>query len=406
MRPGLIVRLPATAELPVSWVLTDSAGRAEGAAVSGNPEAMAQASRGREVIALLPATAVLFARVTVPTRNRARLLQAIPFALEDQLSEDIERLHFAAGPHGSDGSVDVAVTSRDTLDAAIQYLTEQQVEANQIHSELQSLPCQEGGWSLLVESSHFLLRTGPRAGYAGDTENLSVMLEGALEEAAERPPEHLDVYCTPAFEPSLPASMPAPEWHVIADVTALLGENLDRASAIGLRTGAFAPIGSNRDRWRHWRLPAALVVVLLLLGAGRGWLEQFQLTRELQALESRVDQTFREVFPDSAIPPSQQASVMRTRLQRLEGGTDGPSREGLLELLAQTTRALTESGDITIDALGYRGGGLELELSAASLQDIERLQQQLSGTGLRADVQGGQSRGDRVRSRLRVEAVP
>ncbi|MES9978186.1 MAG: type II secretion system protein GspL, partial [Candidatus Thiodiazotropha sp. 6PLUC5] len=62
-----------------------------------------QLAKGRRTLVLIPAVDILITSVNIPTRNRQRLLQAIPFSLENELTEDIDQLHFAAGTMDSDG---------------------------------------------------------------------------------------------------------------------------------------------------------------------------------------------------------------------------------------------------------------------------------------------------------------
>ena len=48
------------------------------------------------------------------TAGRQKLLRAVPYAMEEQLSDDIENLHFALGPDLYDGIYPVAVTDPET----------------------------------------------------------------------------------------------------------------------------------------------------------------------------------------------------------------------------------------------------------------------------------------------------
>jgi len=70
------------------------------------------------VHAWTPPSETLLTRVTLPTRSRAKIQQALPYALEDQLLDDPEKLHFAY-LRESDGALAVAVTHRARLNAWI-----------------------------------------------------------------------------------------------------------------------------------------------------------------------------------------------------------------------------------------------------------------------------------------------
>jgi general secretion pathway protein L len=403
MRPRLIVRQPAAHQEP-TWVLTDSQGRAEGSAVTGNTEGMRQAARGRELVMLLPGVSVLLTQVSVPTQNRSRLGRAVPFALEDQLSADVEQLHFGIGHTGADGATSVAVVDRNALRALLDGLEQDGLEVHQVYPETLALPWQEDSWTLLIEDDGFLLRTGAQSGFAGDTENLALLLEAALAEAGDNAPRSLSVYHPPQCQPPLPESAPSADFHVVADATALLAEHLDGRSAIGLRTGDFASVPARKLLWRRWRAAAVLVLALVVISTARGWAEQWQLQRELNALQTRIHSTFERAFPDSGVPAGQELTVMRNRLERLRSGDDAAAGSDMLALLERAAPVLEANPELSVQVLGYRGGGLDLELRLPSLQAMEQLQSAFARAGLVTEVEGARSDADGVQGRLRLEA--
>jgi general secretion pathway protein L len=53
-----------------------------------------------KIVVLAPATQVLLAEPDLPPGSGAKLARAVPFALEEQLTEDIDHLYFAIGRRG------------------------------------------------------------------------------------------------------------------------------------------------------------------------------------------------------------------------------------------------------------------------------------------------------------------
>ena len=96
MADFLVLRFAESPTEPVEWVVVDQSGAQQGSdrtRRSAGP--WPKRPTDKRVIALVPGTNVLRTFVDIPVRNQAKLLQAIPFAMEDQLAGNIEELHFA-----------------------------------------------------------------------------------------------------------------------------------------------------------------------------------------------------------------------------------------------------------------------------------------------------------------------
>src|SRR5262245_22060475 len=117
MADWLLLRFPRTPEGKASWMVADGAGRAVVPPQEGMLADAARFAGGRRVCVLVPGADVLRAQAELPLRGGAKLQQAVPYALEEQLADDIEELHFAVGRRPSDSSrTPVAVVSRKLMD--------------------------------------------------------------------------------------------------------------------------------------------------------------------------------------------------------------------------------------------------------------------------------------------------
>jgi len=401
MRPRLIVRLSANPESPLSWVALDAQGRAEGPTVAGDAEDLATAARGRQLLGLADGRDVLIVSTRIPTQSRARLSRAIPFALEDQLTEDIDDLHFAPGDRDAAGRLWVAVVARTRmaawLDATVDAGT-----VDQIHPETLALPRHDGAWTVLLAADRFLVRTGPEAGFAGDPGNLEALLEAALEEAGDEAPGRVVVYRPSGLLPQLPETGPTVEFRDVTDATALLAENLDPRHTIPLRVGRFARNNQATAQWRRWRPALALAAALLLLATGRASVEQWRLTQQRDALEQQLVAAFHSAFPGSDIPPGQLRTVMESRLRHLRQGGNAHD-SGFLAMLNRVAPVVADTASVSLSALSFRGDTLELELYADSLQTLDHVKRQLAAAGkLDVQVRSAKTDGDRVQGRLLI----
>src|SRR5947209_173201 len=100
--------------LPRDWPRDDADLRwrrvvSTGAVRQGSQRGLEGLAPAEEIIVWTPAAETLLLRANLPTRSAAKIVQALPYALEEQLIEPPERLHFAY-THEADGSLAVAIT--------------------------------------------------------------------------------------------------------------------------------------------------------------------------------------------------------------------------------------------------------------------------------------------------------
>ncbi|HEX5512821.1 MAG TPA: type II secretion system protein GspL [Gammaproteobacteria bacterium] len=400
MAQRLILRLSGESFDKAQWLPLGADGRADGPIGAGS---LADAALlRRPAIVLAPTADVALFHVQIPPLSRQRAIRAVPYALEDQLAEDIDDLHFCLGQRSGQGQLAVAVVAKAQMEQWLNAFADAGLEVEQLYPELLAVPYEPGAWTLLLEGSDFLLRTGPQSGFGGDIDNLPVLLPAALAEAENDPPLKLIAYSNTSVPELGAASLPI-EQRELGDTISLLAANIRDRQLIGLRSGPYARRRGWSVPWQRWRVAAILLGAWVLADTGSALLQQWQLSRELAAVDAAMAQTYRQAFPDGGqlnrYNPRQQ---METRLAALRrGGSDS----GFLRLLQTAGPLLAADPDLQIVALTYRNNGLDLEVSAGNLQGIDQLKQRLSAEpGLGVEVISARAEGDRAQGKLRLEA--
>src|SRR5215510_1286825 len=77
----------------IEWVTVDGSGARLGPVRKGTLFDAAPECAARKSIVLAPGTDVLLAEPVVPLKG-GKLMQVIPFALEEQLASDVDSMHF------------------------------------------------------------------------------------------------------------------------------------------------------------------------------------------------------------------------------------------------------------------------------------------------------------------------
>lgn len=356
----------------------------------------------RRVVLIVPGTDVLLTETRLPVRQPQKLLQAIPYALEDQLAEDIEHLHFATGPRQSDGSVPVAVVSRRRMDAWLEPFLAAGVRPDAMHPDVLCLPPPHGdgpAWSVLLEPDCTLVRRERYQGFACEPALLA-----ELAELAAPPPDLRVTVWAPAGDADAGRALPGEVNTVSSDGDALdiLLRGLAARHSVNLLQGRYA-LGREQARWwLPWRATAALAAALLLLHLGVQGVSLWRLSARAAALETEAGVTFQTLFPEV-----DRIVNMRVQGERrlAELGRGGPGEAGLLFLLGHAARALSSTPGLVLDEMTYDDGRLALSLHGTDLQALERLRTEFAvRSGVTLDVESASADAEGVRIRVTLRA--
>src|ERR1700750_463891 len=115
MPQTLLLRIPSTPGAETEWLALDHTGAPTLTRQRGSLSLAAAVWRSGRIVALAPSSQILLAGPDLPTGTGAKTARAVPFALEEQLTERIEELSFALGKRRDDGGTPVDVVSKDVL---------------------------------------------------------------------------------------------------------------------------------------------------------------------------------------------------------------------------------------------------------------------------------------------------
>jgi general secretion pathway protein L len=385
----LLLRLAPDGGL--SWLR--GAGTRDAATQAGVPPAAVLAAAD-SIEVLVPAEEVLLAQATVQARSRAQRLQALPYAIEDQLLAPVEELHFAVAP-GVEGESGIAVVAKDRLRGWLDGLAAQGIHPDRLLPESLALPLPEQGAVALVEASRAVVRLARWSAFACAPEDLPSWLAHA---GATTVVVH-DVRAGAA-----PLAF-ATRRETLDDPLAWLAAGTG-ASGINLLEGDFAPRNRRAGGERWWRVAAALAAAVVLLGVANLGADVLRLGRDAARLDTLAEDAVRAAIPD--VDATQLARLgpqrlLDDRLQRLRGGGEAG---GVLRALADIAPVLGTTTRVQTRAIEYRNGTLELALRTPDVALLDRVRERLAGVpGVQADVTAANPGADGVDGRLRITGV-
>jgi len=408
MTETLVIRLDAVDAGQAAWVTVDEQGRRVGAPGSGPLADAAGAAAGRSVTVLVPAVDVLLTRTELPVRGAAKILRALPFALEEQIAEDIEGLHFAAGrPSGSE--VSAAVVDREQLEGWLADLAAAGIAPQVICSEAEGCPAAPSHLNWLLDEHRCLARSGTGLPLMLEIDSVEDALRfGPGFPAEEGQPRHLTVYLTPearfkhndALE-ALRPDLATLEVRLLPDgVLPHLAAGVVTREPINLLQGQFAPRTQLDRLWKPWRAAAALLALLIVVVVARDGLELLHLQREEARLDESIAAAFQQALPGARMEDPR--FQVERRLAVLRGTVD-PGNKGFLEALETVGGALGTAANIRLEAVSYRAGVLDLKLMAPNVESLEQVRQAVGRDGrYTATIQQADPRGDGVEGRIQL----
>jgi general secretion pathway protein L len=354
--------------------------------------------RQAELLLVVPARKTVLREVGFAAHERRLLRKTVPYALEEDLVDDVEAEHFALGPVDG-GQVPVAVVDRAWFEGWLQRCAAAGLDVKHAVPELLLLPWQPGSWSLYPQATQWLVRIDRWRGFALEPDSAKLALQLLLDDAGQLP-QQLTIFLDDTSDPALQQwQSQLPE--LLRGIAVLQPANTLNAPspvALDFLQGLFARRLPWKRWWTQWRIPAmalAIAVVVQFFVAG---VQHYRLQKDNLALRQQVEQIYRSVVPAGAVvEPERQ---LRRKVEAIRGGQGG----AVMPLLQSLGSAIAATQGVSIQSLNYveKQHELRLNIIAPSFRDVEALRTAIEAGGLQAQLIGSNADGEKTRAQLRV----
>jgi general secretion pathway protein L len=404
MTETLVIRLRSTEDAPASWLIIDGNGARSGSVVSGPIADALSLAQGRRTVVVLPAAEVTLAEPDLPpVRGAARIAQAVPFALEEQLASDLENLHFAVGARNPAASATpVAIVARSVLDRWQATWDAAGIHPAAAYAESSLIPAAPNATVLVLDEGTLHVKRPGGVAYAMDALSLDSALELALAPSTEAG-EHVAFYAGTADYESNKALIEGLrertatlQVKLLPDgILPLLAAQLPTARPVNLLQGDYAPPSSFGSQLKVWRLPAGLAAATLLVFVGAQGFKLWQLRKAEKQLDAEIAQTFNSILPGQPlVDPRAQVEGVLARA----GGGQGT----LLPAISLLAQAVAQAPATRIEGMSFRAGVLELRVVAPNIETLDGIRQAMGSRGATVELQSTNPRDQQVEGRLHV----
>jgi len=387
-------------EKSVTWGTIDPSGQLIESAINVPLETLPSPPRASFV--LIPGSQVLLTYANIPSKNQQKLIQAIPYALEEQLAEDIDNLHFALGKRTNKNNIAIAVIARREIEQYLQQLSTISITPIAILPDILAVPKPDEGWGILYLNETVLVRTGKQAGFAIEADCLTAAIQA-------NPPEKITVFMETGQTVSsdlYALGIPIIEKTDEQGVLAWLARGLIEEKPLNLLQGDYRRDKKTRKFLRPWLLTLALLTIWGGIEATKQWKDYQQLSQQRKLLNKQIETVYRETFPkahkivNARVQMEQQLNHLRSQQQH------STQTVHFIPLLNKISKTLTRTPSLNIKRIYYRQGRFDIQLKLLNLQNLETLKQRLKTQGFTVEILSANSRNNLIESRLRIIKTP
>lgn len=361
-------------------------------------------SRGRKVLILLSSNDVILTTVSIPSKNQKQLLQAIPYALEDTLAEDIEELHFSAqqNPKDDNNETHVAIINRSVLNKLLDILKTNRITPSFVLPEVLTQKYSQDAWSIVYENVNNKISANVRLdrfnGFTCDQHMLDMFIEDHLE---TKNPEL--VFCNTKVENLPKVLQDLPNQFVESDTVHY--ESTISALPLNLLTNF---VRGNQQRTtanlKVWKPTAVLAGILASIWMGIFFWQNNQLQQQSKQLKSQIEQVYKGTFPNGRIvdAPAQMSSALsKLRLN------SGKSIESPLPLIANMGPLLKEYKDMVLSEMRYQENQLSMTIESPNLTRLENFKRDAAEKrNLKVEIKDSTTTSNKVKAVISISPLP
>lgn len=320
---------------------------------------------GLKLALVVPMEVVTALTVELPTQKQRWLRKALPYTVEEWLTEDIESFHLALGEKNAEGLFAVRALDRQWLSDWLQRLEESGLHIAAIYLDADMLPL--NGRTVLMQPERILI--------GGETDERMVVHPDAWAALQDR------------LSPFTPVETDSPY--------RMLAQGQQWAIDLAQEDFARAP----ERAWLGYAKPAALVLGLWLclqmaFDIGQGW----YYNQQSQQFHAASLASYRELFPEDS-------RIVNLRAQFDDHLQQGSFQGSALLMLLERFSSVMAEGDVSslqVHEMAYSKsrGDLAVQMKAKDFSELDDLRQRLAATGLNVQMGSASREEQGVTARL------
>ena len=355
-------------------------------------------SNGARVTIFLPQQTILLTTVMMPPKASKQQLNAISFAVEEKLANDIEDNFFATLPQQADNFVPVAVIDREIMDNCVQLMAKQHINASMILPQIYLCPwSDEDGLlaSVCQWYDGYLVRFGNHAGLYCQSDILEPVLS-LLGKQKNPDQTRLDIYAADNHFDTITQGLDIK----LNSPVNLLSQRFDPHLCVNLKQKEYQSTHQWVELLKHWKWPVAAMILLALVFTAKDLFTLWE-NDQLYANLIRQQQLILKTHVPDLTPDDQPKKQL---IQLLAKNQAGAGEAGFLDLLHEFSRLKTGFNTISTNKILYQQSSLVISLESKDLNSLESFRSQLEKSKFSAEIENVNINPDKTTGRLVMRA--
>lgn len=331
--------------------------------------------KSKPLIILLPATWLYQSTTHIASKSQEVLKKSIPFAIEEELSNEVED-NFFAFKQNPDGSQNVLAVEKNLLAQVGQDIKTNRLNVIAIYSELDWLPRINNAISIWFEDNYALLRFGNQQVMRVADQQVSQMVTLFKQDCQL-------IVSNKALDlvgVDLPINSGLNEQRC--------KEYLANHAAIDLYLDEIKE-QKKQQKSDSWKVVGWLTVVVMMSWLGLQIFQMQQLNQVIGDLKAEQQTIFKNAFPNAAptelIDPF---AALKSRIQLSANNSNGASSI-FLDTVHHLGMVSNRLKQVQLSALRLSGEKMEIQIAAPNLSLINEFHQQLQSSAPQYSVQIG-----------------
>lgn len=346
------------------------------------------------VTVFLPQQAILLTSALLPARASKQQINAIAFAIEEHLADDIENCFFAVTSQQKNGAVPVAVIDQQIMDDCTQLFSRLHINIRQILPPIYLCPWSDEEdvlASVCPLSDGYLVRCGLHEGLFCQSSILNQLLS-LLDQQTDSDRNRLILF----GEAGLTENK-VEEWTIDRrDKIDLLSQKIDPQQVINLKQKQYQSTHQWKAILKHWKWPVAAMILLGLVVIASNFLDLMNQQRIFDELIHQQQSMLKQYLPDLATTEQPKKQLIKV-LADNRSGKDGT---GFMEMLHEYSQLKAGFKAIENDKIQYQQSRLVINLQSKDLKSLESFRAKLEKSQYPAEIENVNINPDKTTGRL------